>query len=218
MTITTYSELQTAIANWSSRSGLTARLPEFITLCEARIKNGSMTAGYESEPLRTRVMQSTTTLVTVAGTSTVALPTGWLGFKGDLYISGNSKTRLTVETLDNLHSLYLGSTSGLPRAYAIAGTNIHLGPTPDAIYNIPVIYWALLALSVSQTTNAVLTNYPNIYLFGSLLELSIYTRNWENAKAFYGMFMGAVNAANSVDTMETFSGSTPQVRTDWGNP
>ncbi len=37
MAITTYSELQSAVADWLNRSDLTARIPDFITLAETRI-------------------------------------------------------------------------------------------------------------------------------------------------------------------------------------
>ena len=36
MAITTNSELNTAVANWLSRSDLTSRIPEFIALFEAK--------------------------------------------------------------------------------------------------------------------------------------------------------------------------------------
>ena len=39
MSITTYSELQTAVANWLKRSDLTANIPDFIRLAEVRIKS-----------------------------------------------------------------------------------------------------------------------------------------------------------------------------------
>ena len=37
MAIGTFAELKTAIANWLDRDDLTARVPEFIALSEARI-------------------------------------------------------------------------------------------------------------------------------------------------------------------------------------
>jgi hypothetical protein len=37
MAIGTYSELQTAVANWLGRDDLTDRIPEFIDLAEARL-------------------------------------------------------------------------------------------------------------------------------------------------------------------------------------
>ncbi len=38
MSISTYAELQTAVGNWLNRADLTARIPEFIELFEARVK------------------------------------------------------------------------------------------------------------------------------------------------------------------------------------
>jgi len=37
MSIATYSELQTAVADWMHRTDLTAKIPDFITLAESRI-------------------------------------------------------------------------------------------------------------------------------------------------------------------------------------
>jgi hypothetical protein len=36
VSISTYTELQTAVANWLARDDLTARIPEFIALAEAK--------------------------------------------------------------------------------------------------------------------------------------------------------------------------------------
>ena len=65
MAISTYSELQTAVANWLDRDDLTARIPEFIVLAEAR---------YNRE-LRIRGMETIVDISTVAGTRSYALPT-----------------------------------------------------------------------------------------------------------------------------------------------
>jgi hypothetical protein len=37
MAITTNAELESALAGWLDRSDLTARIPDFVTLCEARV-------------------------------------------------------------------------------------------------------------------------------------------------------------------------------------
>src|SRR5262245_10780943 len=37
MAISTYSELQTAVANWLNRTDLTERIPEFVALAEAQM-------------------------------------------------------------------------------------------------------------------------------------------------------------------------------------
>lgn len=68
MAISTYSELQTAVANWLDRDDLTARIPEFISLAEARF----------NRDLRIRAMETKQTASTVADQRNYALPTNYL--------------------------------------------------------------------------------------------------------------------------------------------
>ena len=74
MSIGTYAELQTAVANWLDRGDLTDRIQEFIDLTEARM----------NRVLRLQLMVNvdTTTLggaaALVAGTRDYALPSGYL--------------------------------------------------------------------------------------------------------------------------------------------
>ena len=69
MALDTYSNLKTSIANYLNRSDLTAFLGDFILLTEARL----------NRELRVREMVNTdTSITTVAGTQSYALPTGYL--------------------------------------------------------------------------------------------------------------------------------------------
>lgn len=68
MAISTYSELQTTIANYLARSDLNAIIPDFIKLAENRL----------SRDLRIRQMLSVATAQTTAGDSTIGLPTDFL--------------------------------------------------------------------------------------------------------------------------------------------
>jgi hypothetical protein len=69
MAISNYSELQTALENWSHRADLTSVLPDFIVLAEAKL----------NRELRTRQMELETTLTPVAGVCT--LPTDYLSLR-----------------------------------------------------------------------------------------------------------------------------------------
>ena len=68
MAIGTYAELKTAVANWLDRDDLTDRIPEFISLAEARM----------NRVLRIRLMEGKYTASTVAGQRNYALPTGYI--------------------------------------------------------------------------------------------------------------------------------------------
>ena len=67
MAISNYTELQTAVANWLDRDDLTARIPEFISLTEARF----------NRILRIRAMETEADQATVAGTRSYALPSDY---------------------------------------------------------------------------------------------------------------------------------------------
>ena len=64
MAITTYAELKSAAANWLVRGDLTARIPEFISLAEARI----------NRVVRARRAEADASLTLASGDRTVALP------------------------------------------------------------------------------------------------------------------------------------------------
>ena len=63
MAISTYTELQSAVANWLARSDLTSRITEFIALAESRIHYGSAHPVMPSRPLRIRTMETRADLV-----------------------------------------------------------------------------------------------------------------------------------------------------------
>src|SRR5436190_24024474 len=67
MAITTYAELQAAAANWLVRADLTARIPEFIALAEARL----------NRVLRARLAETEVALTATPGVRTLPLPAGF---------------------------------------------------------------------------------------------------------------------------------------------
>jgi len=114
MAIGTYAELQTAVANWLDRGDLTARIPEFIDLAEARM----------NRVLRLQLMVNvdTTTLgaasTLVAGTRDYALPSGYLQML-DFALTTDPITSLSYITPENMNRMWAGSQLGIPEAYTI---------------------------------------------------------------------------------------------------
>ena len=66
MALANYTDLKAAVASWMNRTDLTSAIPDFIALAEGRI----------ARDMRLRSQVTETTLSTVAGTQTVALPDG----------------------------------------------------------------------------------------------------------------------------------------------
>ena len=65
MSITTYTELKTAVANFLARTDLTTQIPDFISLAEARL----------SRELESRSQEKRANATLVVGDEFVALPT-----------------------------------------------------------------------------------------------------------------------------------------------
>lgn len=214
MPFTNYSDLQAAVAQYMQRTNLTAQIVDFIQLAETRMKYGTQGVQFASQPIDVQALYAPATLTTVAAQNYVDLPTGFLGFKGSVYVDVDPKATLEQTSLEDLNFRYPSSTQGLPVVYAIAGDRIYLGPSPDDAYNLPVIYKTFSDLSVSNTTSTILTRYPNVYLYGSVLEGFIYTRNVQ-AETMFAAYKGAVDAANSQDRQAQRRGSRLQQRSGY---
>ena len=202
MAISTYSELQTAVANWLDRDDLTARIPEFITLCEARFNRS----------LRIRAMETLDISVdTVAGTGTVVLPTGYVQMR-DISLITSPLTQLQYLTPEIMNRLNSGSLTGKPETYTIIANNILFGPTPDAVYDISMLYYKTFdALTDAAPTNWVITNAPDVYLYGALLEAEPFLMNDQRVQLWAMALTQSITTLQEQDNKDRHCGSALRV-------
>ncbi len=199
MSITNYSELQASVASWLNRGDLTANIPDFITLAEAQL----------STDLKTRSMEAKVTLSTVAGTKTVALPTDMLEMRR-LQVVGTYNQPLSYRSPDELSIDYASNMSAQPIVFTVVGGNIELAPIPDGVYSLELTYQQRIpALTGTNTTNWLLTNWPNAYLYASLLAATPFIMNDARIQVWAQLYSQAIDSINSVDW---YSGSTMKVR------
>jgi hypothetical protein len=67
--------------------------------------------------------------------------------------------------------------SGKPQYYGIFdNTSFILGPTPDAEYSVEMHYYAYPQSIVTANTSWLGNNFPNVLLWGSLVEAYIYMK------------------------------------------
>jgi len=188
MALTNYTELQTAIANWMHRTNLTGDIPDFITLAEDRIR----------ALLTSNLQESIVQLTTVLGVQSVALPSSALSIKSLSIANVSPNIDYMPPDLFN-HEFSMG-VSGIPRCYTLIGGTIYLGPTPDAVYTINAALSSEFAsLSASAPTNALLTKFPSVYLWGALTEAAKFSRatDWQNG--FNSDFLNAMEGVNLRD-------------------
>ncbi len=209
MAIGTFAELKTAAANWLDRSDLTDRIPEFIALAEARF----------NRILRIRDMETVSTSIsTVAGTREYSLPTGFVQMK-EFHLTTDPLTPLAYITPEMMTRLWAGSLSGRPEVFTVIADNVRLGPSPDAVYTTSMLYYkTFTALSDDATTNDMLTNNPDVYLYGTLLEAEPFIMNDERVQLWATAFKQAIDDIQNQDNKDRHSGSQLRVMNTGGYP
>ena len=106
---------------------------------------------------------------------------------------------------------------GLPYAFTIT-SQIEYNIEPQSDYTTSIIYYGKLAgLSSSNTTNEILTRYPNIYLYGCLWVLNQWAEDIEEEQKYYAKFIKAIAGANAAEN-EGNLGVAPQRRINGRTP
>ena len=209
MAIGTFAELKTAAANWLDRSDLTDRIPEFISLAEARF----------NRVLRVRDMEAVSTAIsTSAGTREYDLPTRFVQMK-EFHLTTDPLTPLAYITPEMMTRMQAGSAKSKPQVFTIIADKVRLGPNPDAVYTTSMLYYqAFAALSDSATTNDMLTNNPDVYLYGTLLEAEPFIMNDERVQLWAIAFKQAIDDIQNQDNKDRHSGSAMRVMNTGGYP
>lgn len=167
MAIDSYASLQTAVANWLDRSDLTDRIPEFLTLAEARF----------NRVLRAPDMLTRDDAFAIDG-QYEAQPSGFV--EASRFVLATSPVTpleyLTPEEMAEKRSCH--TSSGKPVYFSVVGGNFEFLPTPDSAYTASLLYYARLT-PLASSTNWLLTAHPDVYLFGALCEAEPYVKNDE---------------------------------------
>lgn len=196
MAITTYSDLQSTIANYLARSDLTAQIPDFIRLAETRLRRD----------LRVRQMMNAATTSTTGGDATVALPSDFLEVR-DLVLLTNPVTPLNYISPSVFSRNARVTESGRPLDYTILATEFKFAPVPDSAYTIEILYYAAPTfLSSTNSSNVFLANVPDLLLYASLVEAESYLMNDPRLPVWANMYDRGLAAVNTSDEAAQYSG------------
>ena len=196
MSLSTYSDLQTSIANYLARSDLTSQIPDFITFAENRLRR----------ELRIRQMLKSVTTATVANDSTVELPSDFLQVR-DFVVVTNPLTPLSYSSPSSLSNDPRASEVGVPKSYTILANDFQMSPVPDAVYTVKLLYFAAPAyLSSSNTSNVFLTTAPDALLYASLIEAEPYLMNDARINTWGTMYDRAIASLAKSDEEGQYSG------------
>jgi len=201
MAIGTYAELQTAVANWLDRDDLTDRIPEFISLAEARF----------NRVLRLRSMETKQTASTAAGQRNYALPADYIQMR-NFQLNTSPITTLSYVTPEIFDRLWGGSQVGIPKFYTILADEISLGPEPASVMTMEMLFYKRFTnLSTSNVRNWLITYAPDVYLYASMLEAEPFIMNDERVALWATSLSRAIQDLQEQDNKDRHSGSALRV-------
>jgi hypothetical protein len=200
MSITNYTELQTTIASWMSRSDLNSLIPDFVTLAEAKF----------NRDLRTRNMEA---IVSITPTNGVcALPADFLQARR-VYVNADQPYELEYLTPETFYKKYPVLTTwsiGPSQYYTIQGSSLYLSDIASG-NNISLLYYQEIPDLATNSTNWLLTNHPDLYLYGALFESTNKTKNREDRQFFADAMNVVLGQIAKSDKHGKFSGSAMRV-------
>jgi hypothetical protein len=159
-----------------------------------------------------------TAISTTGGTREYSLPTGFVQMK-EFHLTTDPLTPLAYITPEMMSRMWAGSTTAKPQVFTIIADNVRLGPSPDAVYTTSMLYYKkITALSGSATTNDMLTNNPDVYLYGTLLEAEPFIMNDERVPLWLAAFEKAIGDIQNQDNKDRHSGSAMRVMNTTGYP
>ena len=204
MALGNYTELKAAVADWAGRTDLTTPIDyDFLIICEAEMRR------------RIRRTTKTSTIYVSAAEidppSDMAEPIALILETGNAYNDVPLKI-VTPQKLAEVKAMY-GGVSGIPTHVAYYNSKFQFAPEPNQSYDCTVIYaMQFTALSGSNTTNAILTDAPDIYLFGCMWALTLYLEHDERTPVFKARFDAAIDQYNEVRQREEYGAGLTEVR------
>jgi len=214
MALDTYTGLKASVAAWLHRTDLTSVIPDFITLAEAGFATGMPSIGVD--PLRSERMVTITTLTVDAEFE--AVPADFDGPMNMTLTDDQGHVvpieNITPDSMDTMRASR-DSHSGQPQAYCVYNRQLRFSPVPDKAYTTTLTYWtAIPALSDSNPSNWVLANYPNVYLWGTLLQAAPYLVDDGRIAVWQSRYQEALAGLAIAERLNRGSRNTPGFRAD----
>lgn len=187
MSLANYTDLQTAFGQFLARDDLTTFFPTFVALFEA----------HANRSLRVSQMQATSTLTPSSGSAT--LPADYITWRRVTW-AGSQAAALRYVTPDVLNQK--PALTDTPSIFTIEGSTLKVYPSDDTDITLGY-YQKIPALTADAPTNWLMTGYPDAYLYGTLLQAYIFTRDSEAGSAYVALRDGALSEISLSSAMSS---------------
>jgi hypothetical protein len=204
MALTTRATLAAAVADWLNRSDLTTAITaDFIPLAEAEMR---------------RRLRRSTESTTIFVSSAAINPPSDMAAPISLHLDSGSPSQdrplrfVTPEMLAERLAAAAG-VAGRPDTYAYYDGQFQFAPEPDQSYDgILLYYQQLTPLTADGSTNTILSEAPDAYLFGTLLQAASYLEHDERIPVWQSKFDAAIEQLNKWRDEESYSAGRKDVR------
>ncbi len=206
MALDSYTNLIKTVTDYSHRGDLGTKMDDFILLAETEMLSNP------EGSLKLNLGEKVSTASTVTTTRYLALPDGFESSRKFSITFDDSIGGLEYRTPDQL---VIRDDTGMPCFFTIRNNEIEFDILPDAAYTVTMTHFAeFTGLSSSNATNIVLTKYPNIYLFGVLRQIFVYSQDSEQEQRYTENFLIAIESANIKEEDGRY-GPQPQQTVAW---
>lgn len=210
MSLANYTALKASITDWSKRNDIATLIDDFIDLAEADMWGGPP----GGQPLRIRDMDTITTDTASTSDRFLSLPASFLEMRKIRLYTSSQQYDLSFRVPESLNVL---TSSGVPTDYTIT-SQIEFNRTASSAFTVEMQYYKkLTALSAGNTTNAILTSYPTVYLYGALYHFGNWAKEDDTSNKYLQLFIGAINSANKADKKGSY-GPAKAMRVEGSTP
>lgn len=202
MSLSNYATLSLAVADWLNRSDLTAVIPDFITLAEAEMKR--------------RVRRTSTRTAITVDAETVTPPADMAELRSIYLVSDlpslDVPLRLCTPEMLAERKARNAAVTGRPTDVAVIAQQLVFAPEPDQSYTAEIVYFVQLTALTGTNTNTILTEAPDAYLYGALLQAEPYLEHDDRIPVWREKFNDAIEQLNKVRQDEEHNASLSAVR------
>lgn len=207
----TYTGLLASLASWMDRDDLTAVLPDCVTLFES---NANTEAA-----IRTQFNRTSTIIPTSASLDYIATPTDYLGTDSVILTASGGGSLVTLKPYGGAAAMYTdypnaSAAKGQPKGFINMTGKIELAPNPDATYPTRLYYYQKIPSLVTNSTNWLLVNFPQIYLFGSLVAAEAFLGSDPRIQTWGTLYDNAIQKLGGATDRNKYGGSSLQVAID----
>ena len=187
MAIANYTDLQSAIADFLNRDDLANVIPTFVEMAEAALNRDL------------RHWRNENRAVAPVAARYNALPSDFVE-PIRMELAGD-KTKVSLISHYEMQMLREANrdAAGKPVNYNITQGEIELYPTPDGTYQLEMYYYGKIPslASAASGTNQILTNFPDAYLYGSLVHTAPYLGDDQRLQVWGAMYQNIIETINT---------------------